>query len=400
MYWLIAHSVRQQIEAAYRSGALPTAEQQAQYEARYGSDAGATSRVLTVAGDVAEVSIAGVITKSPSLLAMLFGGGNVTYSEIVAAFAAADKDPEVKRIEVVIDSPGGHMDGLFEAIAAMQSTAKPTRAVIRNTAASAAYALAVQADEVVALNKAARIGSIGVVATFNTDENTVQVTSTKAPKKRPDPTTDEGQAVIREELDALHELFAEAIAAGRDVTIEKVNESFGQGATFVAEEAVKRGMIDSVASTALRVVKSSSTTQTASKGGNNSEAGPMDLKTLRTEHPEAYAAAVAEGVTSERDRVTAHLVAAQSSGLMDDAVSAIENGTAMTSTLQTKHLMAAANRGDQSRRAGDDAAAAAAADGAAAGGEGSGAQASDLGAAQVAALVEGALGIDGGSNHA
>lgn len=399
MYWLIAHAVRQQIEAAYRTGALPTAEQQAQYEARYGSDYGDPSRVLTVAGDVAEISVAGVITKSPSLLAMLFGGGNVTYPEIVSAFATADKDPEVKRIELLIDSPGGHLDGLFEAIAAMQSTSKPIRATIRNNAASAAYALAVQADEVVALNKTARVGSIGVVATFGVDENTVDVTSTKAPKKRPDPTTEEGQAVIREELDALHELFAEAIAGGRDVTVEKVNESFGQGATFVAEEALKRGMIDSIAGTGLRVVKSSSTTQTASKGGNNSETGPMDLKTLRAEHPEAYAAAVAEGVNGERDRVTSHLVAAQSSGLMDDAISAIENGTAMTSTLQTKHLMAAANRGDQARRETDDAALAAAANGADQGGGGSGQQGDEAGA-QVAALVESQLGIEGGSNHA
>ena len=56
-------------------------------------------------------------------------------------------------------------------------------------------------------------------------------------------------------VDGLDELFAEAIADGRGTTIEKVNADFGQGATLLADEAVKRGMIDSIAGSPLQSVK-------------------------------------------------------------------------------------------------------------------------------------------------
>lgn len=142
--WLLALAVKQAIEQAYHNGVLPTAEQQIAYEARYAlsAEGGDFSRVLTTAGEVAEISVSGVITKSPSFIAMLFGGGNVTYPEIISALAEADKNPEVKRAELRIDSPGGHFDGLFDVISAIRSFSKPLRALVSNQAASAAYALA------------------------------------------------------------------------------------------------------------------------------------------------------------------------------------------------------------------------------------------------------------------
>lgn len=383
-FWLLAADVRQAIEQARAAGMTPSAEAQIAYEARYGFADGDTSRVLTTAGDVAEIRVSGVITDKPDLMAMLFGGGNVTWPEIATALVAADSDPAVKRIELSVDSPGGSIDGMFDAIAAMQAVRKPTRAVVRNKAASAAYALISQADEIVATNRAVRFGSVGIVAGFYNDENEIQVTSTQAPKKRPDVTTEEGKAVVREELDAIHELMVEAIATGRKSTPEKVNAEFGQGAMLLADEAAKRGMVDSVTGApALRVVKPVKPTSATTAQQENI----MDLNELKAAHPAVYAAAVADGVTQERDRVSAHLIMGEASGDMATALKAAKEGTGMTATLQATYMAAGIARGETSNRTADDAAAAAALAAAAA------PQTEAAGSDAVLALVEASLGI-------
>jgi ClpP class serine protease len=385
--WLLEASVRQALQQAQKSGFMPSAEQQAQFDARFGNgDVSANdNRLLTVAGNNAEISVKGVITKSPSFMAMLFGGGNTTYPEIISAIAAAEQDDTVSNITFAIDSPGGHFDGLFDTLAAIQAAKKPTKAVISNVGASAAFAIASQADEVTASNIAARIGSVGVVVTFMVDENEISIASTDAPKKRPDITTAEGIAMVREELDAMHEIFVDAIAEGRDVTADKVNADFGQGATVLANEALKRGMIDAVATSSLKVVKSTKTTTAIS--GNQPEANNMDLKQLQAQHPETFAAAVQQGTTEERDRVSAHLMMGESSGDMKTASASIKDGSGMTATLQATYMTAGMNRSDVATRQDDDAGANAG-DNANADDSNEGAQAID-----VASLIEAKLGL-------
>ena len=385
-YWLLAAAVRQAIETAYANGVAPTFEQQADYEARYGYESDAAPRILTIAGDTAQIAVSGVLTKAPSFMAMLFGGGNVTYTEIVQALAESEANPKVKSVNMEIDSPGGSIDGLFDAIAAMEAFSKPLTATVVNQAASAAYALAASADSITASNRAARVGSIGIVAGFSIDPTRVEVTSTKAPKKRPDVQTEEGKSAVREEIDALHELFVDAIATGRRVTADKVNAEYGQGATMLADDALKRGMIDAIAGTPLRVVKSARTQTTAKASGTKPETGTMDLNTLKAQHPDVFAAAMQEGVSAERERVTAHLILGEASGSMPVAVAAIKDGTGMTATMSATYSAAGMNRNDQQNRQ-EDETSASAGDSAASGGEGG--DVSD----EVCALVEAKFGI-------
>lgn len=377
--WLLAQAIRESIERAQNSGVVPTAAQQAEYVAAYGYVEGDSPRILSVVGDVARVSVTGVVTKTPSFLATIFGGGNVTYGEIIAAVAEANQRPDVKTIELRVDSPGGHVDGLFEAMDAIRASGKPVRAVVQNRAASAAFGLVSQAGEIVAANRAASFGSIGIAASYSVYPGDIDIASTEAPKKRPDITTPAGQAVVREELDALHALFAESIAAGRGVTVDTVNATYGQGGTLLADEALSRGMIDAIASPALTVVKSQKTPN------KRAEARPMDLTQLRAEHPSVYAAAVEAGVAQERDRVTAHLVMGEACGDVSIAVAAIRDGTGNTAAINARYLAAGMNRSSQAARQTDSDAAAAALDGAAV------ATADDT-AEQVCRLVEQNLG--------
>ena len=334
--WLLESNTFRELRAAYERGA-PEANTAARAE------------ISATSGREAHINIEGVLTKTPNIYAALMGGGNTTYKDIIDALSAADSDENTDTIVLNIDSPGGQLDGMFDAIAALQATKKPIEARVSNLCASAAYALASQAGSIVATSPAARIGSIGVVVTMYTDDSEVDITSTNAPNKRPDVRTEEGRAVVREELDALHDLFVDAIAAGRGTHAKNINENFGRGATLLAGEALKRGMVDNMQKLELNSNKIHLI---------NAEIA-MDLITLRAQHPDIYAEAIALGVSQERDRVSAHLTMGEASGDTKTAFGAIKDGSEMTANLQATYMAAGMNKRDiDARQADTDSAAA------------------------------------------
>lgn len=375
--WLISIDAWRPLEQAYNSKIEPTATQSEAFAAR--TDGPMTGeRIATTRGATTTIAIEGVMTRKPDIFAMLFGGGNTTYGEIAGAIATAEADPAVENIELKVHSPGGTVDGLFDAIASMQTATKPITAVVEN-AQSAAYGLVSQADEIVAAGKHAMFGSIGVAVEAFVSDHRIAITSTESPNKRPDLKTEAGRAVVREELDALHELFVDAIATGRGATIDKVNADFGRGSTLVAKDAQRRGMVD-------RIVGESASPITAT-GGNQPEITAMDLTTLKAQHPDVYAAAKADGQAEERERVSAHLIMGESSGDMKTAIAAAKDGTEMTMSLQATYMAAGMNRSDADDRQADDSEVAEGADGAQAA-----ATQQDAFDDNVAALVVGSLG--------
>lgn len=339
--WLIEHGALASLREFHKRGLTPSAVERGAYEARRSSEDG----ILRVQGAAGIVPIHGILTEKMDFFAWLFGGGNTVYSDIVKAIQLADADPRVSEIVLDINSPGGTVAGLFSAIDAINAANKPVRAEVTTMAASAAYALASQASEIVAVDRSAMFGSIGVVSSFWVDPEIVSVTSTDAPNKRPDVTTSEGRAIVREELDAIHELFVGAIAEGRGITPKKVNSTFGKGSMFLAAEALSRGMIDS---------EKTSTPTTAVVLKQETQ---MDLQTLKAQHPAVYTAARDEGANAERERVTAHLTMGEASGDMKTTVTAIKDGSDLTPSLQAAHLAAAMNRAAVASRVADDAAA-------------------------------------------
>lgn len=350
--WLLEKSFAERLEAAYLT--VPRAEDLAVFEARLaGVASSAPPKILRVEDGVAKIDISGPLTKKPDFFAWLFGLGGTTYSDIQRAIALAEADPEVSAIEYHIESPGGAIDGLFETGDAMAAAKKPSKS-IASQAASAAYFLAAKGGPIEATGASASFGSIGIVTRFQASKDVVTITSTDAPNKAPDVTTEEGRATVREHLDAIHELFAEGIAAGRETSVEKVNSKFGRGGVFLAGEAKRRGMIDSIANTS----RATKPQVAASSGAETREA--MDLKTLKAQHPELCEQLRAEGVTQERERVSAHLILAEASGDNATAIAAIKDGSDVSPTIQAKHL-AAKMIGLERKNAQDDSAAAASA---------------------------------------
>ena len=339
----------------------PSAEQMAEFSAAHITQSGQKIRALTIDDGVAKVSVVGVLTQQPDFWAWMMGGGNTTYTDLVSAIAEAESNDSVNSVDFVFDSPGGNIDGLFDAMDAIKAMTKTTRAIV-NQAASAAYGLASQADEVIATGRASSVGSVGVVVSLGLRDDVVTITSTDAPDKRPDASTEAGRAVIREELDQIHDIFSDAIASGRNVSQSVVNTDYGRGKMYLADKALKAGMIDSIGVSAVSTAK----TKTAASRGNK-KGNIMNLEQLKADHPALYEAVKAEGATTalakERDRVEAFLISGESSGEMQTAITAIRAGGDMTQALQSTFLMAAANRGNQAARQADSDAAAAAVDG-------------------------------------
>jgi len=292
------------------------------------------SRILTIAGEVAQIEIRGVLTKNRDYYAHYYGGGNTTYGEIVQALNEANALSGIKKIILLVDSPGGTIDGLFDAVAALQGSTIPMYTVVTGQACSAAYVLAAQGKTITVNNAACVVGSVGIIAKYGIDESIVTITSSNAPNKAPDPSTEEGKKVIQAHLDGIHDLFVGAIAEGRKTTKDKINSEYGKGGVCLAAEALKKGMIDSIATGA---------TSVSGNKQSNEEGSSMDLITLKAQHPGVYAAAFAEGVAQEHDRVCAHLVFGEA-GAMDTAVKAIKDKAGMTATLTAQYSLAATKK--------------------------------------------------------
>lgn len=205
-------------------------------------------------GSVAVIPVVGFLTQHPSLLSMLFGG---TSTEAVAVeVAAAARDSSVSAIVLDVDSPGGSVFGVSEAAAKIRSARgqKPVFAVADAVAASAAYWLASQADEVIG-TPSSLTGSIGVIGAYlDTSEaqarEGVKMTVFRYGENKigdtGEPLSEEGIREIQAQVDYFGRLFDADVAKGRRVSVERVRADFGQGATFTADTAQRAGLIDRV----------------------------------------------------------------------------------------------------------------------------------------------------------
>lgn len=168
------------------------------------------------------------------------------------------QDPEVGTIVLEIDSPGGVVTGTQEAADAIFEARQTKRvvALVNPLAASAAYWIASQAHEIIAV-PSADVGSVGVFM-MHADCSGMMEASGIAPtfifagqyktEGNPfEPLTAEARDFLQGEVDGIYRQFIRAVARGRDVPTSKVEADFGQGRTFTADVARKAGMIDRVA---------------------------------------------------------------------------------------------------------------------------------------------------------
>ena len=210
----------------------------------------------SVVNGVAVIPVHGVM--SPRMNLMMEVSGGTSTQELQKWFQQAVNDPKVSAIVLDVDSPGGTATG-NEELAQMIRDArgkKPIKTVATSMMASAAYYVGSAADEVIA-SPSAEVGSIGTYMihgeTSRADQNAgvtytvVKSGDNKAIGNDVEPLGSHGRGVLQERVDAVNEQFVNAVAANRKLTAAQVNETFGQGKLFLAEQAKQIGMVDRIA---------------------------------------------------------------------------------------------------------------------------------------------------------
>lgn len=207
-------------------------------------------------GAVAILPIQGVIAEKMGGMDDISGGAST--QRIGSQFRTLVNDPKVAAIVMDINSPGGVARSVAELAAEIRDSrgVKPIVAQVNSMAASAAYWIATQADEIV-VNPSGQAGSIGVFASHQDiseamakegiKETLIFSSKLKVLGNSLEPLSNDARDVIQRNVDHLAAMFVEDVAAGRNTTLKNVNENFGQGLTFNADELLKRGMVDRIA---------------------------------------------------------------------------------------------------------------------------------------------------------
>ncbi len=213
---------------------------------------GARYAMLTREG-VAIIPLVGPIFPRANMMTEMSGTG--TSAAMLARDLQLARDrADVGAVLLMVDSPGGSPTGinaLADQIYAMRGR-KRVLAHVTGTCASAAYWIASAAGELVT-DKTGILGSIGVVAAVPKQVEpdasgtlSIEIVSSSAPNKRPDPQTEEGAAEIRTLLDGIEDQFIADVARGRKTTAARVRTDFGGGGVKIGAAAVAAGMADRV----------------------------------------------------------------------------------------------------------------------------------------------------------
>lgn len=206
------------------------------------------------AGKVAVIPVFGTIMPRADIFSNISGGTSM--QKLQAQLLDADRDPDITSIVLDIASPGGSVELVPETAEVIRSLKTRTVAVANAQAASAAYWLASQADELV-VTPSGEVGSIGVwtahkdVSAHETMEG-IHTTLVSAGKYKVEghpfgPLEDEARAEMQRKVDHYYDMFINAVALGRGMPTGTVRDGFGQGRMVTAPDAVRDGMADRIA---------------------------------------------------------------------------------------------------------------------------------------------------------
>lgn len=206
-------------------------------------------------------------------------------SSMMRDLRVANASPDIERVVLLVDSPGGVLSGLGEASDEIAASAKPVTAFVTGNCASAAYWLSSQAREIV-MDRSAYAGALGIVATVTRQEavgqdgrRAYEIVSSGAPLKRADPGTDEGRAALQADVDAAEAVFFGDVARGRRVSLETVRSDFGRGGMLSADRAVKVGMADGIGT--LEGVLATGSRRTGTRPGGRRALAAAEVETRR-----------------------------------------------------------------------------------------------------------------------
>lgn len=212
-------------------------------------------------GSTAEIRVSGVLMKSVPWIYEFFGIEATSTVALRSAVERAAADKGVEAIALRIDSPGGQVGGTLEAGDAIFAAAKSKRvcAFVEGMAASAAYWLASQANEI-SSTEDSYVGSIGVYQVWEDDSEAAAKAGVKVHVVRSgelkgmgepgSPITDAQLAMAQELVDGLCKMFVSAVSRGRGraegADKDTDYSALATGQVWLAKDAKKQGLVDRI----------------------------------------------------------------------------------------------------------------------------------------------------------
>lgn len=203
--------------------------------------------------------------RSKNKIAVIYAGGSIGQGEGTDESIGSEKmaktirearlDDKIKAIVLRVNSPGG--DGIASDVILREmmlaKAVKPVVVSMGDVAASGGYYIACGAHKIFAQPNTitGSIGVFGIIPNFQkffnnklgitfdevkTNENSDFIGVTK-------PLSEFQQALIQKEIDQFYATFIGHVAAGRNMTVEKVDE-IGQGRVWSGKDAQGIGLID------------------------------------------------------------------------------------------------------------------------------------------------------------
>lgn len=166
------------------------------------------------------------------------------------ALQAMIDDEGISDIVLLIDSPGGGVDGVHDFVQRLSDCPKPLTAYIDGSGCSAAYWIASACDQIYT-SATSRIGSIGVVITLQSkawiaDEYGVHyITNTEATDKYPEVADEAGAEQIRADANAVYAIFRDDVITNRPALTTAMIDELA-GGVRVGQAAVAAGLADAV----------------------------------------------------------------------------------------------------------------------------------------------------------
>lgn len=197
-------------------------------------------------GSVAHIAIEGPVMRADGLCSM----GMATMGKLINQANSAEN---ISAIVLEFNTPGGSVTGTQELANIIKASQKPVYAFV-HFACSAGYWLASACKEIWASSATAEVGSIGVMSYFLDRKDMLKeagiteheiYASQSADKNKTFREARNGnyELMIKEELNPLAEIFQADMRANRNLPNEAMT-----GKTYLAEPAMKLGMIDRIGS--------------------------------------------------------------------------------------------------------------------------------------------------------
>ena len=225
-----------------------------QIKADLGTDFG-NSYEVRKRGGAALIPINGTISRKMNLFSQISGGTSIDFLQ--RDISAALKDDSIDEVHLIVDSPGGTVNGTKELADFIYASRgkKPIIAFIEGEGMSAAYWIASAADEVVGF-PTSMVGSIGVILqhTDVSERNKAEGIKKKAifagkyktAGTPHEPLSAESEAYLQDMVDKMYVSFIEGVAQNRGVEVSVVLEKMADARIFVAQDALDAGLIDRI----------------------------------------------------------------------------------------------------------------------------------------------------------